>query len=69
MTSLNHGVFEWLVSIKPSHLVYQSGDICFLEPYVLSRFARQFRYDHLYVGNQNTSLAFMESLIDSARAW
>jgi len=33
-TSLSRGVFEWLVSIRPSHLVYQSGDICYLEPYV-----------------------------------
>ena len=40
MTSLNRGVFEWLVSIRPSHLVYQSGDICYLEPYIPSRFAR-----------------------------
>jgi len=43
--SLSRGVFEWLVSIRPSNLVYQSGDICYLEPYVLSRFARQFRYN------------------------
>jgi len=34
ITSLSRGVFEWLVSIRPSHLVYQSGDICYLEPYV-----------------------------------
>jgi len=41
-TSLSRGVFEWLVSIRPSHLVYRSGDTYYLEPYVPSRFARQF---------------------------
>jgi len=61
MTSLNHRVFEWLVSVRPSHLVYQSGDICYLEPYVPSRFACQFGYDHLYVGNLNTSLLLWEA--------
>ena len=25
-TSLSRGVFEWLVSIRPSHLVYRSED-------------------------------------------
>ena len=68
-TSLSRGIFEWLVSIQPSHLVYMSGDTCYLEPYVPSRFACQFGYDQLYVGNPNTSLAFMGSLIDGARAW
>jgi len=67
-TSLSRGVFEWLVSIRPSHLVYRSRDTCYLKPYVPSRFARQFGYDQLYVGNPNISLAFMGSLIDGARA-
>ena len=58
-TLLSRGVFEWLVSIRPSHLVYRSGDTCYLEPYVPSRFARQFGYDQLYEGNPNTGLAFM----------
>ena len=40
-----------------------------MEPYVPSRFARQFGYDQLYVGNPNLNLAFMGSLIDGARAW
>ena len=68
-TSLSRGVFEWLVSIQPSHLVYTKGDTCYLEPYVPIQFACQFGYDQLYVGNPNTSLAFMGSLIDGARAW
>ena len=33
-TSLSQGIFEWLVSIRPSHLLYKSGDTCYLEPYV-----------------------------------
>ena len=53
-TSLSWGIFEWLVSIGPSHLLYRSGDTCYLEPYVPSRFARQFGYDQLYVGNPNS---------------
>jgi len=44
-TSLSRGIFKWLVSIQPSHPVYKSGDTCYLEPYVPSRFARQFGYD------------------------
>ena len=40
--SLSREIFEWVVSILPSHLVYRSGDTCYLEPYGLSRFARQF---------------------------
>jgi len=36
--------------------------------YIPSRFARQFGYDQLYVGNPNLRLAFMGSLIDGARA-
>jgi len=66
---MSRRVFEWLRSIRSSHLVYQSEDICYLEPYVPSRFARQFEYDQLYVGNPNTSLVFMGSLINGARAW
>ena len=44
-TSLSQGIFEWLFSIQPSHLVYRSGDTCYLEPYIPSRFARQSGYD------------------------
>ena len=33
-TSLSWGVFEWLASIRPSHLVYMSEYTCYLEPYV-----------------------------------
>ena len=66
--SLSQGVFEWLVSIRPSYLLYRSGDTYYLEPYIPNRFARQFGYDQLYVVNPNRSLAFMGSLINGARA-
>jgi len=36
-TSLSRGIFKWLVSIRLSHLVYRSGDTCYLEPYIPSR--------------------------------
>ena len=68
-SSLALGVFKWLISIRPSHLVYRCGDICYLESYVPSHFARQFGYGQLHVGNPNPHLAFMGSLIDGARAW
>jgi len=60
-TSLSRGVFERLVSNRPSNLVYRSGDTCYLEPYVPSQFVRQFEYDQLYVGNPNTNLAFIRA--------
>ena len=65
MTSLSHGVFEWLVSIRPSHLVYQSGDDCYLNHTFLAASLASSN-TQLYVGNLNTSLAFMGSLIDDA---
>jgi len=52
-TILGDCTFRWLVSIKPSHLVYQCGDNCYLEPYLPRHFARKFGYDQLYVGNPN----------------
>ena len=43
--------------------------VCYLEPYTPSRFARQFGYDQLYVGNPNHHLGYAGSLSDGARAW
>ena len=43
-TSLSRGIFEWLVSIRPSHLVYRSGNTCYLELYVLSSVLNVGRY-------------------------
>jgi len=34
-----------------------------------SRFARQFGYDQLYVGNPNAKLSFGGNLFEGARAW
>jgi len=39
---LGQGIFNWLVSIRQSHLVYR-----YLELYVPCHFARQFGYDQL----------------------
>ena len=55
--------------IRPCHLVYRCEDLCFLEPYLPSRFARQFGYDQLYVGGPNYSLEYEGNLIDGAQAW
>ena len=57
---LGEGTFKWLVSVKPSHLVYRCGDDCYLEPYLPSCFAKQFGYDQLYVGNPNPRLGYWE---------
>jgi len=34
-----------------------------------SRFARQFGYDQLYIGNPNADLSFSGNLFEGARAW
>ena len=64
ITLLSRGVFEWLVSIRTSHMVYRSEDICYMKPYVLSHFVHQFGYDQLYVSIQTPT--FIGSLIDFA---
>ena len=51
------------------HLVYQYGDVSYLELYLPSYFARQFDYDQLYIGYLNPRLGYVRSLIDDARAW
>lgn len=58
----------WLQCIRPSHLIYQSGIVCELSPYFLSRFAKQFGYDQLYVGNPCRDLVHKGSLVNGARA-
>ena len=55
--------------IRPCHLVYRCEDVCFLEPYLPSRFARQFGYDQLYIGNPNLGLSASGNLFEGARAW
>jgi len=67
-TMLENDTFRWLVNIRFSHLVYRCGDDCYLEPYLPYCFAKQFKYDQLYVGNPNPQPRYMGSLIDCARA-
>jgi len=62
------GVFWWLINVRPGYLVFWQGDSCTIEPYMLSRFARQFGYDQLYVGNLNTRLCFSGNLFEGAWA-
>ena len=59
-TTLSTGVFYWLMNIRLGYLIFRQGDTCTIEPYLLSQFARQFRYDQLYVGNPYTGLHFRE---------
>src|SRR3954463_5788139 len=40
-----------------------------IEPYTLSRFARQFGYDQLYVGNPHSELTVQGTLLEGARRW
>src|SRR4051812_36543134 len=42
---------------------------CWIEPYTPSWFARQFRYDQLYVGNANPELGVRGTLFEGPRAW
>lgn len=61
--------FRWLVSIRPSYHIYHLGSICYIDPYFLYRFTRQFEYDQLYIGNPSSSLNYEDSLIDGVRGW
>jgi hypothetical protein len=63
------GCFRWLLNIRPGYLIYRSGAICRMEPYMPCRFARQFGYDQCYIGNPNDRLSYEGSLIDGARGW
>lgn len=68
-TSLPHGVFFWLISIRPGYLILRQGAHCSIEPYMPCRFARQFGYEQLYVGNPNMGLSHHGNLLEGARAW
>lgn len=67
--TLSSGCFLWLINIRSGHLLYCQGSICLLEPYFSSRFARQFGYSQLYVGNSNTLLQFQNNLFEGAKEW
>jgi len=68
-TTLPSGIFWWLINIRSGYLVFRQGDSCMIEPYMPSRFVRQFGYDQLYIGNPNSSLCFNGNLFKGARAW
>nr|ABD63154.1 hypothetical protein 20.t00006 [Asparagus officinalis] len=68
-SSLEEGTFSWLLMIRLGYLVYRSREKYIIEPYMPSRFARQFVYDQLYVGNPNPALAQIGNLYEGARAW
>ena len=68
-TRLSAGAFWWLLNIRPGYVLFRQGTSCTIEPYMPNRFARQFGYDQLYVGNPNARLAFEGNLFEGARAW
>ena len=68
-TRLPSGVFWWLINILPGYLIFWQGNSCTIEPYMPSRFARQFGYDQLYVGNPNAGLCFSGNLFEGSRTW
>lgn len=68
-TMLSSGYFQWLINIRPGHLVYCQGMTYYMESYLPSQFARQFNYSQLYVGNPNQKLEFQGNLFEGAQAW
>src|SRR3954467_1588537 len=68
-TMLAPGPFTWLLNIRPGYHLFRREMECWIEPYTPSRFARQFGYDQLYVGNPNSDLAVRGTLLEGARAW
>ena len=68
-TVLDVGCFRWLVNIRVGYLVLRVKNRCHIEPYLPCRFARQFGYDQLYVGNPSRGLQVEGGLIDGVRAW
>src|SRR3954464_6148554 len=55
-TILPPDVFDWLMNIRPGYLVSRTRDRCLTELYLPCRFARQFGYDKLLVGNPRPDL-------------
>lgn len=68
-TFLSSGSFYWLINIKQRHLVFGQDSTCYSEPYYPSCFARQFRYDHIYVGNPNPNIKYDGNLLEGERVW
>ena len=68
-TILSSGIFWWLINIHPGYLIFWQENICTIEPYWPSRFARRFGYDRLYLDNPNLGLHFSDNLYERARVW
>ena len=49
--------------------MFRQGNSCLIETYFPCRFARQFGYDQLYIGNPNLRLSSSGTLFEGARAW
>jgi len=68
-TRLPSGVFWWLINIRPRYLIFWQENSDTIEPYMPYRFARQFSYDQLYIGNASPNSRFCGNLFEGARAW
>jgi len=68
-TRLPSDIFWWLINIRPGYLVFRQGNSDTVEPYMPCRFAGQFGYDQLYIGNPNLNLCFCGNLFEGAWAW
>lgn len=47
----------------------RQDNMCYIEPYTSNRFACQFDYTQLYVGNPNKDLAYQGNLFEGSRGW
>src|SRR4051812_5802027 len=63
------GPFTRLLNIRSEYHLFRQETECWIESYTPSRFARQFEYDQLYVGNPNPLLNVWAILLEGARAW
>lgn len=68
LMSLSPGLFLWLMNIRLGYMVLVIDRGVIIELHTLSRYARQFSYDHLYVGNPNSGSKRSGSLLDAAKA-
>ncbi|ONK56558.1 uncharacterized protein A4U43_C10F10040 [Asparagus officinalis] len=68
-THLDISCFNWLVNIRSGYLTFWVRNQCFIESYLPCRFARQFGYDQLYVGNPRQQLRTHGGLMDGLRTW
>ena len=67
-TRLPPDILWWLINIQSAYMVFHQGNFYTVEPYMPCRFARQFTYNQLYVGNPNLNFRLCENLFEGARA-